>query len=152
MVIMDQFHAYSLIDLIHRWPDLEVKMGYFAYGICIQVDIFCFSRSEFKVFVAFLIDVIFIDFVFYEGACMYSIQAHDGMITALTYSASYVISLGQDEKLCVWDRFQGHLLNTIPLVKMRFDEFLNSSNYLIFNSLQLFHFHRWILIVLRYAC
>lgn len=53
---------------------------------------------------------------------MYSIQAHDGMITALTYSASYVISLGQDENLCVWDRFQGHLLNTIPLVGIRRDE------------------------------
>ncbi|KAG8239294.1 hypothetical protein J437_LFUL019075 [Ladona fulva] len=47
------------------------------------------------------------------GACMYSIQAHDGSICALTYSASYVISLGTDERLCVWERFQGHLLNTI---------------------------------------
>ncbi|GLV41628.1 SREBP cleavage activating protein [Carabus blaptoides fortunei] len=47
------------------------------------------------------------------GACMYSIQAHDGSITSLTYSASYVISLGADDKLCVWERFQGHLLNTI---------------------------------------
>lgn len=44
---------------------------------------------------------------------MYSIQAHNGSITSLTYSASYVISLGTDERLCVWERFQGHLLNTI---------------------------------------
>ncbi|KAI5700000.1 hypothetical protein M8J76_009773 [Diaphorina citri] len=51
------------------------------------------------------------------GACMYSIQAHDGCIHALTYSDSYVISLGQDERLCVWDRFQGHLLSTIQLVQ-----------------------------------
>ncbi len=49
---------------------------------------------------------------------MYSIQAHDGTIFALAYSASYVISLGQDEKICVWDRFQGHLLNTIPVVSI----------------------------------
>lgn len=49
---------------------------------------------------------------------MYSIQAHDGSIFALAYSDSYVISLGQDEKLCVWDRFQGHLLNTIPVVSV----------------------------------
>ncbi|XP_017777723.1 PREDICTED: sterol regulatory element-binding protein cleavage-activating protein isoform X2 [Nicrophorus vespilloides] len=47
------------------------------------------------------------------GACMYSIQAHDGQINSLTYSASYVISLGADERICVWERFQGHLLNTI---------------------------------------
>ncbi|XP_071451860.1 sterol regulatory element-binding protein cleavage-activating protein, partial [Hetaerina americana] len=49
------------------------------------------------------------------GACMYSIQAHDGSICALSYSASYVISLGTDERLCVWERFQGHLLNTIQV-------------------------------------
>ncbi|XP_060518686.1 sterol regulatory element-binding protein cleavage-activating protein isoform X2 [Cylas formicarius] len=48
-----------------------------------------------------------------SGACMYSLQAHDGCIISLTYSASYVISLGIDERLCVWERFQGHLLNTI---------------------------------------
>ncbi|XP_018321983.1 sterol regulatory element-binding protein cleavage-activating protein [Agrilus planipennis] len=47
------------------------------------------------------------------GACMYSNKAHDGAITSLTYSASYVISLGMDERLCIWERFQGHLLNTI---------------------------------------
>ncbi|KAJ8916296.1 hypothetical protein NQ315_016437 [Exocentrus adspersus] len=47
------------------------------------------------------------------GACVYSIQAHNGSITSLTYSASYVISLGTDDRLCVWERFQGHLLNTI---------------------------------------
>jgi len=47
---------------------------------------------------------------------MYSLQAHDGSVTALTYSASYVISLGTDERLCVWERFQGHLLNTIQVV------------------------------------
>ncbi|XP_022907413.1 sterol regulatory element-binding protein cleavage-activating protein [Onthophagus taurus] len=47
------------------------------------------------------------------GTCMFSIQAHDGSVTSLTYSASYVISLGTDERICVWERFQGHLLNTI---------------------------------------
>lgn len=53
---------------------------------------------------------------FLTGTCMYSIQAHDGAINSLTYSASYVISLGVDERLCVWERFQGHLLNTIHIV------------------------------------
>jgi len=47
------------------------------------------------------------------GACMYSIQAHDGSVLCLVYSPSYVVSYGQDGKLCVWERFQGHLINTI---------------------------------------
>lgn len=47
------------------------------------------------------------------GACMYSIQAHDGAVVSLVCAPSYVISVGSDERLCVWERFQGHLLNTI---------------------------------------
>ncbi|XP_063231759.1 sterol regulatory element-binding protein cleavage-activating protein [Bacillus rossius redtenbacheri] len=50
-----------------------------------------------------------------SGTCMYSIQAHDGSVLAMTHSASYVISLGADERLCFWERFQGHLLNTIQV-------------------------------------
>lgn len=49
------------------------------------------------------------------GACMYSIQAHDGAILSLACAPSYVISVGADERLCVWERFQGHLLNTINI-------------------------------------
>lgn len=48
---------------------------------------------------------------------MYSIQAHDGAVAAITCSVSYVISIGTDEKLCVWERFQGHLLHTLPAHK-----------------------------------
>ncbi|KYQ48506.1 Sterol regulatory element-binding protein cleavage-activating protein [Trachymyrmex zeteki] len=51
------------------------------------------------------------------GACMYSIQAHDGAVAAITCSVSYVISIGTDERLCVWERFQGHLLHTLPAHK-----------------------------------
>lgn len=47
------------------------------------------------------------------GACMYSIQAHDGAIVSLVCSSSYVISMGTDERLYIWERFQGNLLNTI---------------------------------------
>ena len=50
------------------------------------------------------------------GTCIFSVQAHDGNIVSLAYSSSYVISLGVDDRLCVWERFQGHLLNTIYLV------------------------------------
>lgn len=49
------------------------------------------------------------------GACMYSIQAHDGAIVSLICSPSYVISMGTDERLYIWERFQGNLLNTINL-------------------------------------
>ncbi|KAG4069729.1 hypothetical protein HA402_008567 [Bradysia odoriphaga] len=49
------------------------------------------------------------------GACMYSIQAHDGSILSLACAPSYVISVGADERLCIWERFQGHLLNTINI-------------------------------------
>jgi len=47
------------------------------------------------------------------GACVYSIQAHNGAVVSLTYSPSYVVSLGEDGKLCVWERFQGHLINSV---------------------------------------
>ncbi|XP_058065673.1 sterol regulatory element-binding protein cleavage-activating protein [Anopheles bellator] len=49
------------------------------------------------------------------GACMYKIQAHDDSIVALAGSPSYVISLGLDERIRVWDRFQVHLLSTITV-------------------------------------
>ena len=49
--------------------------------------------------------------------CMYSIQAHDGAVAAITCSASYIISIGTDERLCVWERFQGHLLHALPAQK-----------------------------------
>lgn len=47
------------------------------------------------------------------GACMYSIQAHDGAILSLACASSYVISLGADKRIYIWERFQGNLLNTI---------------------------------------
>lgn len=47
---------------------------------------------------------------------MYSPLAHEGGVIGLTYSDSYVITLGADDKLRTWDRFQGHLLMTITVV------------------------------------
>lgn len=49
------------------------------------------------------------------GVCMYNIQAHDGAITSLACAPSYVISLGIDERVCVWERFQGNLLSAINI-------------------------------------
>ncbi|XP_059059772.1 sterol regulatory element-binding protein cleavage-activating protein [Achroia grisella] len=51
----------------------------------------------------------------HTGACLYSMQAHDGAVTSLAYTASYVVSAGSDERLCIWDRFQGHMLNSIHI-------------------------------------
>ncbi|XP_055613113.1 sterol regulatory element-binding protein cleavage-activating protein [Uranotaenia lowii] len=48
-----------------------------------------------------------------RGACMYKIEAHDDSIVALACSPSYVISLGLDERIQVWDRFQGQSLTSI---------------------------------------
>lgn len=53
-----------------------------------------------------------------SGTCVYSLQAHDGSVAVLTYTSSYVISLGSDDKLCVWERFQGHLLHTLPMSRL----------------------------------
>ncbi|XP_058460282.1 sterol regulatory element-binding protein cleavage-activating protein isoform X2 [Malaya genurostris] len=50
-----------------------------------------------------------------RGACMYKIEAHDDSIVALVCSPSYVISLGLDERIRVWDRFQGQPLNTMAV-------------------------------------
>ncbi|XP_073951659.1 SREBP cleavage activating protein [Choristoneura fumiferana] len=51
----------------------------------------------------------------HTGACLYSMQAHDGAVTSLAHTASYVVSAGADERLCIWDRFQGHMLNSIHI-------------------------------------
>jgi len=48
---------------------------------------------------------------------MYTVQSHDGGVLGITCSASYVISIGQDDKICVWDRFHGHQLNSIQIVR-----------------------------------
>ncbi|CAO1392652.1 unnamed protein product [Diamesa tonsa] len=47
------------------------------------------------------------------GMCMYNLQAHEDCVVSLACAPSYIISLGLDERLRVWERFQGHLMNTI---------------------------------------
>ena len=34
------------------------------------------------------------------------LQAHSGAVLSLAYSPSYVVSLGEDGRLCVWERMQ----------------------------------------------
>ena len=73
------------------------------------------------------------------GACVYSIQAHDGAVLSLAHSPSYVVSMGSDEKLCVWERFHGHLINTINLVRSHLI-YKKSRNLDILNQSILFSF------------
>ena len=61
------------------------------------------------------------------GACVYTIQAHDGSVISLAYSSNYIISMGNDSFLCVWERLQGHLINSISLVR-------NTYIFLVFES------------------
>lgn len=58
---------------------------------------------------------IFTFFEFFVGACVYKIEAHDDSIVALACSPSYVISLGLDERIRVWDRFQGQPLTMMTV-------------------------------------
>lgn len=69
---------------------------------------------------------------------MYSVQSHDGAVLGLTCSASYVISIGQDDKICVWDRFHGHQLNSIQIVRIFY--WNNISNFIFILTIQLYDF------------
>ncbi|CAL4230746.1 unnamed protein product, partial [Meganyctiphanes norvegica] len=70
------------------------------------------------------------------GACVYSVQAHDGTITTLNFTSSYILSLGTDEKLRVWERFQGHLLNTLTMNQMYCSSMVMLTNKLLITSRQ----------------
>jgi len=63
---------------------------------------------------------------------MYTVQSHDGGVLGITCSASYVISIGQDDKICVWDRFHGHQLNSIQIV--RYFNFDNALSFIFINN------------------
>lgn len=53
--------------------------------------------------------------LFIAGACLYNLQAHDDCLVSIASAPSYIITLGLDERIRVWERFQGHLLSTIIL-------------------------------------
>jgi len=82
---------------------------------------------------------------------MYTVQSHDGAVLGLTCSASYVISIGQDDKICVWDRFHGHKLNSIQIV--RYFVFNNTFNFISINQFYfIFILHRVMSIVMIWPC
>lgn len=79
---------------------------------------------------------------------MYSIQAHDGAVAAITCSVSYVISIGTDERLCVWERFQGHLLHTLPAHKAAYSlQLVMLTHHLLIISNQVIFFRMLIMLL-----
>lgn len=78
---------------------------------------------------------------------MYSVQSHDGGVLGITCSASYVISIGQDDKICVWDRFHGHQLNSIQIVRYFIFQFI--CYYFYYYSIL---FYRAMSIVMIWRC
>lgn len=47
------------------------------------------------------------------GTCAYSLTAHKGAVLSLRTTALYLLTLGSDSKLRIWEKSQGHLLHTL---------------------------------------
>ncbi|KAH7962533.1 hypothetical protein HPB52_016757 [Rhipicephalus sanguineus] len=58
------------------------------------------------------------------GTCAYSLTAHRGSVLSLRTTGLYLLSLGSDSRLRIWDKSQGHLLHT--LYQARFTIFANT--------------------------
>lgn len=55
------------------------------------------------------------------GACIYQLSGHpNGSVLALLYTHTHVISTGTDNRICIWERQQGHLLHALHLVSALF--------------------------------
>lgn len=50
-----------------------------------------------------------------SGACLYNLDAHDDCVVSIASAPSYFVTQGLDDRIRVWERFQGHLLSTIIL-------------------------------------
>ncbi|XP_071102680.1 sterol regulatory element-binding protein cleavage-activating protein-like [Haliotis cracherodii] len=49
------------------------------------------------------------------GMCIHKFKGHDGAVTALDCTASYIVSLGLDDRLSVWERNRGHPLHCLDM-------------------------------------
>ncbi|KAH7964703.1 hypothetical protein HPB49_000816 [Dermacentor silvarum] len=47
------------------------------------------------------------------GTCAYSLTAHRGAVLSLRTTGLYLLSLGVDSRLRIWEKSQGHLLHTL---------------------------------------
>ena len=107
LMICNRLQQVQPLNIIHN----TVIKREFQMGLRIHIQFYIFSGSGSQDGMLCVWDLT-------TGACIYSIQAHDGAVVSLAHSPIYVVSMGSDEKLCVWERFQGHLINTINLVNI----------------------------------
>ena len=49
------------------------------------------------------------------GNCVHKLHGHAATVTAVTCTSLYVISVGMDDQLCIWERSKGHLLHWIQM-------------------------------------
>ena len=78
-------------------------------GACVYRLVYSYTETLMYYF-TYILDIFLLIWI------VSSVQAHNGNVAAITFTSSYIVSLGSDEKLCVWERFQGHLLNTVQMV------------------------------------
>ena len=52
------------------------------------------------------------------GTCVYDFKGHDGSIVSLIATLHYIVSLGLDDKICVWERSRGQLLHSLEMVSI----------------------------------
>ena len=50
------------------------------------------------------------------GTCVHTLKAHTDAITEISCTALHAISIGLDDKMCIWERSRGQLLHSIEMV------------------------------------
>ncbi|ESO96220.1 hypothetical protein LOTGIDRAFT_239368 [Lottia gigantea] len=49
------------------------------------------------------------------GSCLNILTGHEGTVCNISCTVHHVISIGVDDKLCIWDRYKGFLLHSITV-------------------------------------
>ena len=65
------------------------------------------------------------------GSCVHKLRGHISCVLSVTCSQDHVMSVGMDNRLCVWKRRRGRLLHVIQMVSR------NKKDYLRLNCLML---------------
>ena len=50
------------------------------------------------------------------GDCVHKLSGNSGAVSALTLTEMYIICMGLDDRLCIWERCKGHILHQMQLV------------------------------------
>ena len=53
------------------------------------------------------------------GVCLHKLHGHTAPVVSVTSTRRHVVSTGQDDRLCIWDRPRGTLLHWIQMVRVR---------------------------------